>query len=82
MIEIILLLTAVLTAKEAAPEPVDVKPEAVIATPAPEETVPAPTPEVVATERAEDPAPTTTRDRKSTRLNSSHSQQSRMPSSA
>lgn len=61
MIEIILLLTAVLTAKEAAPEPVDVKPEAVIATPAPEETVPAPTPEVVATERAEDPAPTTTR---------------------
>ena len=60
MIEIILLLTAVLTAKEAAPELLEVKPEAVIAAPAPEETAPATTPEVAAGEPAIDAEPAAT----------------------
>jgi|GEM_PF-1514507 len=54
MIEIILLLTAVLTAKDAVPEALEAKPEAVIAAPLPE-SEPAPAP--AATEAAEDAAP-------------------------
>ncbi len=58
MIEIIFLLTAVLTAKDVVDEPVEPKPAAIIAAPLPSD--PEPDPEVVATkEPAADPAPAT-----------------------
>lgn len=62
MIEIILLLTAVLTAKDVVDEPVEAKPEAIIATPAPEsDNTPAPPREPIASEAELEPAPAPTR---------------------
>jgi dienelactone hydrolase len=57
MIEIILLLTAVLTAKDVVPETVEAKPGTIIATPTPGDLVPAVAPEVAAAEPEVEPEP-------------------------
>lgn len=61
MIEIIFLLTAVLTAKDVVEETVEAKPETIVTSPAPDDVVRATTPDIAATESEAEPAASPTR---------------------